>query len=1016
MTLLAAWLVCCGPSRAVASDLTIELPRLDTKAPVAVTASSGKRWRQGAYEIVWLRDCEIRQGALTARASEAVLWIDQASPFSNGMTKVLTYLEAGRYGQVVLEHQNGVGAPQRVVDKSWFGRLYTEAAVRIDAPVSQADPKSPPPVYHRGRQAGPFADKAVRPAQLERSSPARGGREEQQLRLGGRNLTIIGRGNGRVDFDLRNNPATNESVLVIPSAVNIILDDVQVSNASQMGDVALGKIDLEADSVVIWTANLQNQDFNGGGLRLGEDLPLEVYMEGNIVFRQGDSVIYAKQMYYDVNQKTGVIMDAELLTPVPHYEGLMRLKADVLQQVDRSHYQAFGAALTSSRMGVPSYWIQSESLELEDVKTPATDFLTGEPIIDPNTRGPMVEHEFLATSHNNFLYIGGAPILYWPTIATDLQRPTYYIDNLRIKNDNVFGAQILTDIDMYQVLGIRRPPRGTDWTISPDYMSERGPAFGTSFQYQNMNILGHSGDNLGLFDAWGINDTGVDSLGADRLAVTPETEWRGRVLFQHRHDLAIGWQLTAEAGLHSDRNFVEQYLENEWDEYKDQTTGIEIKRYFGSNSLSLTTDTRVNDFYTQTEWLPRLDHFLIGQSVFADHITWSAHTHVGYGHLETASGPATPEPPPATLPWEMTTGMVPFADREGVRIASRHEVDAPFELGPVKVVPYALGEVAHWHEDLDADDVTRVYGQAGVRTSMPIWRADPTVRSALFNLRGLAHKVSLESELLFAEADENLTRLALYDPLDDDSQEHFIRRFIPSTFGGVLPAKYDARFFAVRNGLQSWVSSPTTEVAEDLMLFRVAARQRWQTKRGLPGQERIVDWIAFDVEGSLFPKAARDNFGEDAGLLNYDFRWHIGDRLTVLSDGFVDIFDDGLRTFTLGGLITRPEQGSLYVGFRTIEGPITSNILSAALSYRMTEKWIAQLGTSFDFGPTGNIGQRISMIRVGESALLRFGFNVDEGRNNVGLQFSIEPRFLPRGRLGRVGGVQIPPAGARGLE
>ena len=41
------------------------------------------------------------------------------------------------------------------------------------------------------------------------------------------------------------------------------------------------------------------------------------------------------------------------------------------------------------------------------------------------------------------------------------------------------------------------------------------------------------------------------------------------------------------------------------------------------------------------------------------------------------------------LPWEV-------GDRQGGRFATRQELDWPFQLGPVKVVPYALGEAAHW--------------------------------------------------------------------------------------------------------------------------------------------------------------------------------------------------------------------------------------------------------------------------------------------------------------------------------
>jgi hypothetical protein len=42
--------------------------------------------------------------------------------------------------------------------------------------------------------------------------------------------------------------------------------------------------------------------------------------------------------------------------------------------------------------------------------------------------------------------------------------------------------------------------------------------------------------------------------------------------------------------------------------------------------------------------------------------------------------------------------------------------------------------------------------------------------------------------------------------------------------------------------------------------------------------------------------------------------------------------------------------------------------------------------------------------------------NYDASRDNLGLNLALEPRFLPRSRLGQVGGVQIPPAGAYGLE
>jgi hypothetical protein len=177
-----------------------------------------------------------------------------------------------------------------------------------------------------------------------------------------------------------------------------------------------------------------------------------------------------------------------------------------------------------------------------------------------------------------------------------------------------------------------------------------------------------------------------------------------------------------------------------------------------------------------------------------------------------------------------------------------------------------------------------------------------------------------------------------------------------------------------------------------------------------------VDWVVFDVEGSFFPNGNRDNFGENVGLVNYDFRWHVGDRLTMLSDGYFDFFSDGLAMYTLGGVISRPEIGDLYVGVRSMEGPISSNVLVASVNYRMSEKWILTAGSSVDFGATGNIGQSLAVTRIGESTLMKLGVNVDSSRDNVGAIFMIEPRFLPNSRLNRLGGVQIPPAGWQRLE
>ena len=87
--------------------------------------------------------------------------------------------------------------------------------------------------------------------------------------------------------------------------------------------------------------------------------------------------------------------------------------------------------------------------------------------------------------------------------------------------------------------------------------------------------------------------------------------------------------------------------------------------------------------------------------------------------------------------------------------------------------------------------------------------------------------------------------------------------------------------------------------------------QRWQTKRGPADNRHVIDWITLDTNVTLFPNPNRDNFGTAAGLLDYDFRWHVGDRLTLVSDGMFDFFNQGQQILSFGAFLTRPPRGSV---------------------------------------------------------------------------------------------------------
>ena len=825
-----------------------------------------------------------------------------------------------------------------------------------------------------------------------------------------------------------------EKVAVLKGGVNIVIQGLSGDNIpTAFGP--LGDIDIETDRIVIWGADVTP---GLGGTTQQGDQPLEIYMEGNIVFRQGDRTFFADRMFFDVRNHRALLINGELLAPVPQigntpYAGLVRLRASALRQLDNAHFVAQNGLVTTSRLEDPSYAFTADTIQFEDLQQPIVDPLTGTPAIDPATGQPAATHQRLATSSNNYIYVGDVPVFYWPTLSTNLEQPSYYIDNVRIRNDGVFGTQVMLEFDAFQLLGMQAPA-GTKWDLDLDYLSKRGFGYGTGVEYARDSFFALEGPTTGRADVWFISDRGHDNLGRDRRDIVPEETFRGRAFWNHRQHLVGGllddWTVQGEVGWLSDRTFLEQYYEQEWDQNKDQLTGARLKRTYDNQSISIEANGRVNDFFTQTQWLPRLDHNWLGEPLINDQITWFEHSSLAYADIGIASDPTNPVllSQFERLPWEEDSLGNPISGK-GERFVTRQELDYPIDLAPFKVVPFVLGELYHAGDDINAQSVDRAFVNGGVRASIPFWYADPSIRDPLFNLNGLAHKVVFDAQLSFADATQDLNRFPLYDELDDDSVEEFRRRMFFSPFGGtlagqyyipgspsVIDPKFDPRFYALRYGLQDWVTSPSSEIADDMAALRMGMHHRLQTKHGAPGQERIVDWITFDANATWFPNADRDNAGEDVGLLDYDFRWYLGDRFSILSDGYADTFADGLRTASIGLLINRPKTGNFFLGFRAATGLFESDVLTAAVNYRMTEKWIGSVSSSVDFGPTGNIGQSVGITRIGESLLTTIGANVDESKGTVGAHFLIEPRALPKLNTTRKTGIEIPPAGAYGLE
>ena len=75
-------------------------------------------------------NCLIEQGGGYARSSEAVLWIDRSAVATQGVVKVIAYLESDAKSDVEVATDRGAEMP-RLRDKTWFGRFFSVADVRV---------------------------------------------------------------------------------------------------------------------------------------------------------------------------------------------------------------------------------------------------------------------------------------------------------------------------------------------------------------------------------------------------------------------------------------------------------------------------------------------------------------------------------------------------------------------------------------------------------------------------------------------------------------------------------------------------------------------------------------------------------------------------------------------------------------------------------------------------------------------------------------------------------------------
>ncbi|MDA0285122.1 MAG: hypothetical protein O3B86_17370, partial [Planctomycetota bacterium] len=752
-------------------------------------------------------------------------------------------------------------------------------------------------------------------------------------------------------------------------------------------------IELAADNIVIWTEATELTDLTSGNEKIqARDRPLQIYLEGNIVIRQQDKTLRADRAYYDVRNDRALLLDAELSVYIPQAQSRLRVRANRIRQLTEGAFHAQQAWMSGSYFGKPGYRLETSDVFLEPrVTNPWVHAQGGR--IDPVT-GQVDDGEVnWVTTLNNRFVIGDAPVFFAPYLSGPAEDPQLPIKKLAMQSDNVFGQQIRTAWNPFQLFG-KDSPEELSTSLLLDWYSKRGPGGGLEGAYDGEGLLGLEGQYRGDFHGYFVNDSGRDKLGDGRNNLDVPDNNRGRLRLQHRHDLPFNLSLFGEVGYLSDRNFLEQWYESEFDQGKDNDTRLSLEQKYENLAWSILAQPQVNDFENTTEWYPKGDLYALAEPILGSPVTWTMHSSAGYAQLNAAVAPTDPADTFTPLPY--------FGNVSGEVVMTRHELTLPFSFGPFIVAPFVMGEFAHWGEDLTGSSLNRLVGSGGIRSSLTMSRAFPYVQSRIFNLNGLAHRMVFDMEYSYTNSSDDFTSIAQYNALDDNAQERFRQRFVSNTFGGTLPTAFDARRYAIRSGAGSLVTSPWHELVDDLHVLRAGWHHRLQTKVGPPEQQRIRDWMTLDLEASWFPNAgqhspAGQDFAEDFGLYSARYSWLLSERTALLAGALYDTFSGGQQLWNAGLLSQRSARGSVYAGVRQVKGQgVDSQIATGSMSYLFSEKWAGTASTAYDLQEGKNRGQSLSLTRIGADFLFHFGFSFDQSKDSVGLAIALEPRFGPR--------------------
>jgi hypothetical protein len=1004
-----------------------ELPILPTVHPTLTPTSAipVSLYIGGDHTSVWKSDLEQRMlinghvridiGYRSLRADNAAIWLTPSRESGEATWDVAIYLS----GDVHVLEGGRVDATATSGRELMVTTRLSRNIQLQNTPVSKADEASP--IFRRGEELR--EELLNQPAPLVYIPQITITTTEEALQSGwiarGPDNRIVA---GPGDFQLATTvdgrkivvppnapkPAKPRPVLFIAGDPNIRARQIGnemvsvITNPYLLYDALDGKPAMEFHSQRMVAFSPMQHEAGSSASPGGTELPgaknaakfiTGVYMEGDVTMNSGDMTIHANRIYYDFISQRAVMLDSTLYSVDTKRNLPVYLRAAEIRQLARGEYAAKDASFSTSEFHTPHYNIGASNVYLQDI-TPHVEGETGH-AYDPSAH-TKEEHAYAFKAENATVDVQGIPIFYWPYLSGDTSDDDIPLRRIRVSNSREYGLSLETTWNLFALAG-QKQPKDFHADLNLDYFGKRGPAGGVDATWKGE-------DDNGTFKSYGLEDRGVDRLGADRTNVDVLNDERGRIMGAHQQDLGNGWTLNLEGTYISDPNFLQEFFNSEFSSEKEHETSIYLKHQDDDSAVSLlgkfnlldftTVADQVDDQFT-TEKKPEAKYWRIGDS-FLDMFTYYSES--GAANLHTDITNFTPAqlslypsflgPPGTVLAAPTLQGQTyrqSYQQRgwtidDVQRGDTRQEIDMPLNVGDLKVAPYVTGRVTAWDNsfpDTESGNTTRIWGQTGIRSSMEFWRVYSDVDSTFWDVHQLRHVIEPQFNVFATGTDQDRNDL---QPFDRDVE-------------GISRASG----------------------------FSLDLNQKWQTKRGGPGHWRNVDWITLNLQWNQFYDRDRaDNLNDASSPLFFpqsplrgfyfasrpelslvensvamDGTWRIGERARFIGEDNYNTQDDRLEQAASGFAVDQTSTLSYFFGNRYIRALGTDEWTIAA-DYQLSRKYEVIASEDYDFSLNKNILSSFSIVRK----LPRFNTALtvvyDADNADTTVEFTAWPEGLPQ--------------------